>query len=120
MIILDTNFLIYIMKYKIAHNLEEYKSELAVPEQVVFELETLSRKTKKIKDREYAKLALVLLEKWNVKVLNENGNADEAIEKLAIKNKAKVGTMDKILINKLEKSGISVLKIRQKKLIRKA
>ena len=114
MIILDTNFLIYAIKYKLAHGLEEYRQELAVPEQVVFELEMLSSKAKKIKDREDAKLGLLLVEKWNIKVLNETGNADEAIEKLALKNRAKVATMDKILVNKLKKAGIKILKIRQK------
>jgi rRNA-processing protein FCF1 len=114
MIILDTNFIIYAIKYKLAHNLEEYKNELAVPEQVVFELEMLSSKSEKIKDREDAKLGLLLIEKWNVKVLNETGNADDAIEKLAQKTRAKVATMDKILVNRLKKTGIKILKIRQK------
>ena len=63
MIILDTNFIIYAIKHKLGHELEEYKNELAVPEQVIFELEMLSSKSKKIKDREDAKLGLLLLEK---------------------------------------------------------
>ena len=114
MIILDTNFIIYAVKYKLAHDLEEYKNELAVPEQVIFELEMLSSKSEKVKDREDAKLGLLLVEKWNIKVLNETGNADDAIEKLALKNQAKVATMDKILVNKLKKGGVKILKIRQK------
>jgi rRNA-processing protein FCF1 len=116
MIILDTNFLIYALKYKIAQQLEEFKRELAVPSQVIEELEKLSM-TGKIADREAAKIALVFLEKWNVNVLEAEGNADEAIESLALKNKAKVATMDKLLAKKLEKSKIQILKIRQKKRI---
>ena len=117
MIILDTNFLIYMIKYKLAHQLEEHKQEFAVPEQVVYEIEMLSRDAEKIKDREYAKLALVLLERWKPQVLNESGNADEAILSLAVKNKAKVATMDKILSKKLEKAGVRIMQIRQKKKI---
>ena len=116
MIILDTNFLIYALKYRIAQQLEEFKGELAVPAQVIEELEKLSM-IGKVADREAAKIALVFLEKWNVKVLDAGGNADEAIESLAVENKAKVATMDKLLAKRLKKSKIQILKIRQKKRI---
>ena len=115
MIILDTNFLIYLAKYKLAHQLEECINELTVPGQVIFELETLSRKAEKVSDRENAKLALLILEKWKVKVLEAEGNADDAIVSLAEKYKAKAATMDKILVNRLKKVGVHILKIRQKK-----
>ena len=70
MIILDTNFMIYLMKYKLSYDLEEHKKELVIPIQAVKELKTLSKQAEKIKDRENAKLALILLEKWNVKTID--------------------------------------------------
>ncbi|MEM2955964.1 MAG: PIN domain-containing protein [Candidatus Pacearchaeota archaeon] len=114
MIILDTNFLIYLLKYKIAHQLEELKHELAVPSQVIYELEKISVKGN-MKDREAAKLVLTLLDKWHIRILEAEGNADEAIEFLAKKEGAKVATMDKLLTRKLKKLGIKIIKIRQKK-----
>jgi len=114
MIILDTNFLIYIIEYKLAHILEDKKKELAVPIPVILELERLSEKARKPKERAAAKLSIVLLEKWNVNVLKAEGNADDAIKALAVKNKAKVATMDKLLGRRLKEEGIRVLKIRQR------
>jgi len=115
MIILDTNFLIYIMKYKLAHDIEEHINQLAVPVQVINELKTLAKNAEKTADRQAANLALMLLEKWKVKIIEEEGVADEAIARMALKNRAKVATLDKILGLKLKKNGISLLKIRQKK-----
>jgi len=115
MIILDTNFLIYLAKYRLIHLLDDVRSQLAVPDAVIEELEMLSIKAGKIKDREAAKLALSIIEKWNIKLLECGGNADSAILLLAEKNRAKVATMDKILSESLRKRGIFVIKLRQKK-----
>jgi len=117
MIILDTNFLIYMMKYKLAHQLDDRKKELAIPEQVITELETISTGREKMPDREAAKLALVLIEKWNIKLLKKDGSADDAILNLAVENGAKVGTLDRLLIKKLRAKKIKVMIIRQKKII---
>ena len=113
MIILDTNFLMYLMKYRLAHELEEFKNELAVPEQVIQELERLSVNAN-LKDREAAKLSLILIKEWGIKTEKAEGKADKAIQYLAFKNKAAVGTMDKLLTKELKKGGIRILKIRQK------
>lgn len=115
MIILDTNFLMYIIEYRIAHILEDKKKDLAVPIPVILELEQLSERARKSKERAAAKLAIVLLEKWNVNVLRADGYADDAIKELALKNRAKVATMDKLLGRRLKEAGVRVLKIRQKK-----
>jgi len=114
MIILDTNFLVYIMKYKLAYQLEEHRKEIIIPDQVINELYSLSKKAR-IKDREAAKMALVLIEGWKIKKEETEGGADEAIKTLALKNKATVATMDKLLIKELKKSKIHILKIRQKR-----
>ena len=116
MIILDTNFLVYILKYKITHQIEEYKKEMAIPDRVIEELEKLSEKGK-VKDREAAKLALLLAKEWKIKIIKAKGKADEAIEKLAIENKAKVATLDKALAQRLKEHKIKLLQIRQKKYV---
>jgi len=115
MIILDTNFLVYVMKYKIAHILEGHKSAIVTIKPVMIELEELANDAEKPKDREAAKLALLILDSWNVKVLEASGNTDNAILDLALKNKAEVATMDKILTKRLEEAGIKVVKLMQKK-----
>ena len=114
MIILDTNFLIYLMKYRIADALEGKKNELAVPSPVINELKGLAKSAEKGKDKEAAKMALVLLEKWKVRILESGKNADAAIEELAAEHKAKVGTVDRLLAKKLESLGIKLIKVRQK------
>jgi len=115
MIILDTNFLIYLAKYRLIHLLDDISKQLVVPNAVIEELEMLSIKAEKIKDREAAKFALSIIDKWNIKILECGGNADSAILLLAEKNRAKVATMDKILSENLRKKGIFVIKLRQKK-----
>ena len=115
MIILDTNFLVYLMKYKIAHELEIYRKELVTPIAVINELKDLSESAESILDRQASQIALIFIEKWAIKIIKTKGKADEAIKEIAIKNKAKVATMDSFLARDLKKEGIKLLKIRQKK-----
>jgi len=115
MIIVDTNFLIYLVKYRVVSVLEEHIKEIAVPSAVKKELKALSEKAEKARDREAAKLALLILDKWKIKEIHSEGNADDAIIELAVKNRAKVATMDKMLGKRLENKGIKVIRLRQKK-----
>ncbi len=115
MIILDTNFLVYVMKYRIAYELEN--KDLAVLLQTVRELEILSGDARKGSDKDAAKLALKLIKEWKIKIIEADGNADDAILKTASEKGAKVATLDKELTGRLIASGIKVLKIRQKKKI---
>ncbi len=121
LIIPDTNFLIYISKYKLWYNLEKkygrYKF-LVLPE-IIYELEKLSKRDK---DKEYALLALELVKKLE-KIKKRKGYGDKAILESAlmlekIKQKFIIATMDKILIKKLKKEKIKILTIRQKKYLR--
>ncbi len=117
LIIPDTNFLIYLSKYKLWHNLEKkygtYKL-LILPE-IVYELDKLSKKGK---DKEYTMLALEIVQKLtNIK--KRKGYADKVIIKKAktIKKDFIIATMDKELTKKLKKQNpnIKILTIRQKK-----
>lgn len=116
LIIPDTNFLIYLSKYKLWHELTRlygHYTFLILP-QVAHELKQLAEKAKG-KDKEASLLALTLIKKVKAK----KGSADLAIIKAALQLKAKqkfvVATMDKELVKKLKKQGIVILTIRQKK-----
>lgn len=140
LIIPDTNFLIYITKYKIWYDFErDYSNQsnqqykiLILPE-VIYELEKLNKKSKKGKNKEYALLSIELIRKLKnieIKKYENKGNykrnyknyGDKAIleeakaaEKLT--KKLIVATMDKLLIKKLKKQNphIKILTIRKKK-----
>ncbi len=118
-IIPDTNFLIYLAKYKMLDKIEDYK--ILLLKQVLEELIFLSKSKKvKVKDRESSELVLAFMEKIKDKVeyfKHVNGKADDAVLKLAIEEKCFVGTMDKVLIKRLKKEKKKILIIRQKKFI---
>jgi len=107
-VILDTNFLVYCAENKIDYaseimNIMSEGYELAVPAQVVKELEKISKAAEKLSDRNAALLALKLLKHNNVFVENSFGKyADNAILRMAEGNI--VATHDAELKKKLKKS----------------
>ncbi|MBD3253396.1 PIN domain-containing protein [Candidatus Pacearchaeota archaeon] len=134
-VILDTNFLIYCAKEKLDYfeeinNLLNENFELFVPEQVIEELKTVSKKREKIpvekrkpkyrkttgKDRAAAELALKLLEVNKIKKIKASGKTvDEAIINLARESKKNiVCTLDREMRKIL---GRVILISRGKKLI---
>lgn len=116
----DTNFLVYLARFKLFDKLEEYK-EILVLKQVLAELVVLSKSEKEKKvDREGASVALQFIEKIGSKVTFVNDldfRTDDAVVELGKREKktAIVGTMDKELIKRLKKEKIKVLMIRQNK-----
>jgi rRNA-processing protein FCF1 len=106
-VILDANFLIYCAENKIDYaegimNLMSEGYELVVPSLVARELGDLSKSSKKMSDRDAAKLALNLLEHNKVKTLFLRGKyADEAIIKFVKKEGGIVATLDVDLRNNL-------------------
>ena len=124
-ILLDTNFLIYAVKYKIIDDIfEMHPKKLIMPSQVLDELKKISH-IGKGKDKESAKIAIVMAEKWKndgkMALLEHTSKyTDEAIldfsREISVKNKAfYVATQDNVLIKKLKKAKIGIIKIRQKK-----
>lgn len=113
----DTNFLIYLVKYKLLDELRPYK--LVILEQVVEELRKLSKDKKtKIEDRTAAVVAGMFLRNTEITVEREAGKADDAILKVAQRLDAMIGTMDKELTTRAKKLDIAVIKIRQKKYLK--
>lgn len=117
-IVLDTNFLIYSVKYRLMDDLEKEGFELVLLESVENELKKLSKSGK---ERENAKIALELLKRMRIsKEKTEISNVDRSIADFARRELEKgreiaVGTMDKGLEKRLKSHGIKTLKIRRKK-----
>lgn len=117
----DTNFLIYLAKYKLLDKLEIY--EMLILKQVFGELQKLSKsKQVKTEDKKYCSIVLdflkILDKKKKIKMINGvEGNADDAILSLAFDTKALVGTMDQLLVKRLKAQKIPVLYVRQKKFL---
>ena len=122
-LIADTNFLIYLAKYKVAHELEDLNMKIVLPSQVVNELEKKSKEGKG-EDKKAAHYALILVKEWgknnslDVQKI-EAKSADDAIISLALENKGNcfVATHDKELMKKLKKAKIAVIGVRQKKFL---
>ena len=122
-LIADTNFLIYLVKYKVAHELEELNMRVVLPSQIVSELEKKSKEGKG-EDKKASHYALVLVKEWEknnsleIKKV-EAKSADDAIISLALENKGNcfVATHDKELMKKLKKAKIAVIGVRQKKFL---
>jgi len=125
MLILDTNFLIYLVKYKIVDEVKKMGMTLILPDAVEKELMKLAEKGKN-KDAALALLALQVIDTYKAeKKKTKVKNVDKAIVLLALEFKEKgekvfVGTLDRELSRKLKKLGIGIIKIRQKKYLIKA
>lgn len=120
-VILDTNFLIYCAKEKLDY-IEEINNilnegfDLVVPEQVIGELKRLKIKAKKGKDKDACDLALKILDKKKINIVQPSGKSvDDAIMQLAQENsKNIVCTLDREMRWEL---GRVILISRGKKLI---
>lgn len=110
----DTNFLIYLVKYKMLDELDKYK--LVTIAQVLEELDKITKAKKtKVDDRVAASIALDYFKSKNPELKIQKGPTDNAIIALAKKLGAKIGTMDKGLTTRAKKQGIEIIKIRQKR-----
>lgn len=84
--------------------------ECSVPTPVLRELRHLALNEKGL-DKIAAKVGLALSERC--RVLEANGDADQAIEALAVAEKAAVFTNDKALKKRLSSKGVTVIYLRQ-------
>jgi hypothetical protein len=117
-IVMDTNFLVYTVSYGILNQIEKPDITLIVPSKVVDELERLSEREKKARDRDAAKFALFIIYKTGIKIVkSESRNADEAVMETAKKEDAYLATLDDELARNARARGIKIVGIRQKKYI---
>jgi len=120
-VVIDTNFAIYLVKFRLMDELRTGGAEIILLDSVEKELEKISQRKGKIEDRESASLALELLKR--TKVVREKAsaaNVDRSIVQFAkkekeLRNQVIVGTMDKALSERLKKEGIKSVIIRREK-----
>lgn len=115
-IILDTNFLVDIVRFKI--DIGEI-STLVLEKYELCTLDSVLRETEKIamgksKSALCARVALELIQSRGIKILKSQGNADNAILKAAGKNTA-VATNDMKLRKILRGSGTKTIYIKSRK-----
>ena len=116
-VIIDTNALVYAAENKLDLFALLKGYVIIIPNLVIEELQSLSRKARKASDRKAAFLALKLLEYASFKTVELSGPVDKAIADYAQKESAAVLTADLALKKALAKAGIKVLHIRQKKYV---
>src|SRR3989344_4679769 len=117
-IVLDTNILLAIERFKIDIFLEAKKMmgnvEFWIPQQVVEELEMLEKRGLKLKKA--VRIAKQLIDKNNVKAISVDAdNADKAL--LELSKNAIVATNDKELKDSVKQINGQVLFLRQKKFL---
>jgi len=115
-IILDTNFLIDLSRYKIdLENINMFtgKKEIITLDLVVKELNTIAISRKR--DSKYAKLGLKLINLHKIKILpSSEKNVDKALINLGNKNTI-IATNDAELRKKLRSIGVKTIYLRAKK-----
>jgi rRNA-processing protein FCF1 len=113
-IILDTNFLIDSIRFKIDLKSELAGNELFVLDSVIFEIGKIAKRG--TKESALAKLALEFIAKNNIKILEtDKKDADESL--IEYSKDYAIATHDRALKNKLKKVGAKIIYIRQKKYI---
>ena len=112
-IILDTNFLIDCIRFKIDLKSELRGNEIFVLDSIIFEIENvIERETKESK---LAKLSLEFIRQNNIKTLkSEQKNTDVALIEHS-KQGYVIATHDRVLKNKLKEAGAKLIYVRQKK-----
>lgn len=110
-IILDTNFLIDCLRFKV--DLTELSgNELFVLDSVIFEIGKITERG--TKESSLAKLALEFIARSNFKIL-ETGKKDADESLIKYSKEYAIATHDIALKNKLKKLGAKIIYIRQKK-----
>jgi len=114
-IILDTNFLIDCIRFRLDLKAELRGNELFVLDSIIFEIEkVIERGTKESK---LATLALDFIKRKHLKILKpKEKNTDLALLDYSKKGYA-IATQDKVLKNKIKKTGGKLIFIRQKRYV---
>ncbi len=118
-ILVDTNFLLVPFQFKVdifkeIDRIIDEKYEVFIIDKTIDELEKLIKGGKE-KERKAARMALQLIKKFNIKIINTQGdNVDDIIVKLKDKDTI-VATMDKELKKRLKGD---VIVLRQKKYLK--
>jgi len=117
-VILDTNFLIDLGRFGISideiDRLLNERYELAVLNSVVNELKSIAGTQQE--ESKFAKVALMILDLRNVKIIQNDKTADQAFLEIGkVEKDVVVGTNDVELRKKLQQEGIKCIYLRGKK-----
>jgi rRNA-processing protein FCF1 len=118
----DTNFLIYLARFKLLDELEKFQKVLVI-KPVLKELVMLSKSDGKRKEKPEdimaCKIVLMFFNqiKDKLEYISDEGRADDELIKVAMNGDALVGTMDKELIKRLKEKKMKVVIIRQQKFL---
>lgn len=115
-VILDTNFILVCVKQKIDffRDIPEMGIQIIIPKQVIEEIKRVANSTKKLKFRDHARLAQVILEKNKFEEINITGKyVDKGLIKYSKEHpRLIIATLDKDI---KKKTANSKLVIRGKK-----
>jgi len=110
--ILDTNFILTCVKQKIDffRDIPNMGVQILIPKQVIEEIKRVANSTKKLKFRDHAKLAQVILEKNRFTQINIRGKyVDKGLVKYAKKHpRSIIATLDKEIKNKTTNSKLVI------------
>ena len=122
-IILDTNFLLIPYQFKVdifseIDRIIDKTYEICVLSTTINELKSLVNKGKG-KDKKAAKLALELIDHAELKIIkSETSYVDKAILEIVNKKTHIIATQDKELKKSLQKKGIPIIVLRQKRYLK--
>jgi len=112
-IVLDTNFLIDCIRFKIDLGSELSGNDLFVLDSTIFEIAKITKRSSN--EASLAKLALELTKGKNIRILKSNEKeTDESLISCSKQGYA-IATHDRILKKRLKKAGARIIYIRQKK-----
>jgi len=118
MIVLDTNFLLYSVKYRIIDRVLDIGEKILIPEAVFNEIRKIAMERGVRGGDAGTALQIILKFKREGNIFLRKTAAkfaDDSVLELAKKTKSIAGTLDAGLIKRLKKENIKVLKIRSMK-----
>jgi len=127
-IILDTNFLVSSVRFKVdifseMKRICSFNYQICVLDKIIDELKKLAE-TGKPKDRAAAKISIELIKKKKIKIIKNIAknkrvkNVDLLILNLIKKGNFIVATQDKELKREIRKKGVPIIVLRQKKYLK--
>lgn len=110
-IMLDTNFLLVPLQFKI--DVFEELKKMGYSTFII--LENVEKEANKIGSKEYKGIKKLLKDKHIKTITSDTQSTDSAILEYAKKHKCAVATNDRMLIKRLKKEHITIIRMRQKK-----
>jgi len=114
-VVLDTNFLVDCVRFKVDISSELVGNELFVLDSVLFELEKIAGRGSK--ESAFAKMALDYVKGKGLKILkSKEKSTDKSLQSYSEQGYA-IATHDRVLKNRIKNNGGKVIYIRQKRYV---